>query len=1037
VTKLLTLIQYAIAVLIFFLISSLSVFSQQDGSLEIKGKVLDEKTGEVLPGASILLVNEKERSVTDADGNFSVRAKSLPTTLSVHYLAYKTSEIIVPEYSSAITVFLREDAELLGEVVVVGYGTQRRRELTGSVASVSKAVLEQPTISLDRMLGGAVSGVNVTQTSGQPGAGSAIRIRGGNSVYASNEPLYVIDGFIFFSERSATQAGVGGIDGSLNPLAAINPSDIESIEVLKDVSAKAIYGSRGANGVILVTTKKGKRGGNTVNYQYSTGVDKVAKKMDLMDASQWARVQKDYFYDLTFSDEQIANLGKGENWQDAVFQTGLTQTHELSISGGDEKTRYLLSGNYTDQQGIILRSGFERFSGRINLDREISAKLTVGITVTADKSTQNALTTFDSSQFAGSSDSNPFGNGIANSLTYALYIPPVIPVYNSDGSYNHSNKYERGYLNIYGHAANPVADLEDCIGQTVSTSLLGNFYAAYSIVDGLKVKINAGTNVSNITQNFFAPPHTSIGMQVDIDGTGSVGNRHTEVTQTEYLLTYTKQLNPEHFVDLLAGYTSQQTETGFLVSRADSLESFDNLAKGVKLLPPISRTQDGSLHSLIGRVNYTLLSRYNLTATFRADKSSRFSRGNEWGYFPSIGFSWNVSQEKFMESLYPTLTSLKFRSTYGTAGNQEIDFDEYDAYFNPERYGTALVSRMTNLGNENLKWETTTEYNAGIDAGFWNDRLTLVADVYYKDTRDLLLKTPPPLGAATTELQTVNIGNVTNKGFEFALNVHLIERKRLSWSIAANIARNVNTITSMGKYGELPQGTAQEQILRVGESVGSFYGYIFDGVVQSGDDVSKLPLVGGSVLQPGEAKYADISGLDGIPDKIISPNYDRTVIGSIQPDFTYGFSTSLKYRKFDLYIAFQGSQGNEVYNKLRSYLEGNPSSWYNMSSALLNAWTVDNPSNTIPRIADHKPMRELDSRFVEDASFLKMKNTTLSYTLPVKVAKQSVKLRAFVSVQNLFTVTKYKGYDPEVASGIDLGSYPSARSFLMGAGVTF
>lgn len=1027
-----------ISIILAFIFSTLAAYSQ----VSVRGVVVDENNNP-LTGVAVIIKSTSIGTSTDLDGKFSLSTNQpIPFTLTANLLGYKTQEIDVYESDGElIRIVLPDQSNLFDEVVVIGYGTQRRKELTGSVASVSQRALEQKSTSIDQLLGGTVSGVNVTQASGQPGAGSSIRIRGGNSVWASNEPLYVIDGFIYFSEKNSTEAGVGGIDGSLNPLASINPSDIESIEILKDVSAKAIYGSRGANGVIIVTTKKGKRGGNTVNYQYTFGVDKSAKKLGLLDAQQWAQINKTYFNNkvgMYYSDDQIAALGKGTDWQSAVLQTGTTQTHELSISGGDDKTRYLISGNYNKQEGIILNSGFERLSGRINLDKELYKNLTVGVTVSADQSTQNALTTFEGVNY----NDSPYSNGIANSLTLALYMPPVLSIYNTDGSYNYRNPFEYGYLSYYDQSANPVSDLNNSIGQTKSTSVLGNFYAQYKIpyIDGLTAKINAGTNINYITQNFFAPSYTALGINQDVRGLGAIGNRRTGVTQTEYLLTYTKQINPQHYIDVLGGYTYQSTETNYVYAQSTHLNSFEDLAAtnatGSQMTPPSSRTYLAHLHSWIGRVNYTLNSKYNLTATFRADNSSRFPTAHRWAMFPSIGLSWNVSDENFFRQFSSTINSLKLRTTYGTSGNQEISFNEYELEFNYGRYGDGNASQVTVLNNPNLKWETTTEYTAGIDVGILRDRVTFVADVYLKKTNDLLTKIPPPLGSATSELQMTNLGNLTNKGFEFSVNASLIERKNFTWTVSGNIARNLNTITYLDRYDNFTIGDNQEQILRVGESVGSFYGYIFDGVVQSDEDVSQLPTIGSATPQPGDIKLKDISGPDGVPDGKISPEYDRTVLGSVQPDFTYGFSSSFAFNRWDLYLSLQGSQGNKVYNLLRRYLEGRPSDAYNMSAALSHAWTIDNPSNAIPRI-DYARPTELDSRFVEDASFLKLKNVTLGYNLPIKIDNFPVKIRLFASGRNLFILTKYKGYDPEVASGIDLGTYPSSRTFLIGAGITF
>lgn len=1000
----------------------------------VKGHIFDGKTREPIVGVTIIEKGTTNGTVTGADGEFDFQVSNKKTsTLHTNLLGYKAQDIIIGAQKESIEIFLDEDINVLNEVVVVGYGAQRRKELTGSVASVSKTTLEQPATSINELLGGSIAGLNVTQTSGQPGSGSAIRIRGGNSINASNEPLYVIDGFIYFKDKNATQAGVGNIDSSLDPLSTINPSDIESIEVLKDVSAKAIYGSRGANGVILVTTKKGRRSGSTIRYQYTLGIDKSTKKLDLLTAKQWLGIQKEYFNDKPsqyYSATELAQFDKGTNWQDAVLQTGNSQTHEISISGGDEKGRYLISANNTDQKGIILNSGFKRFSGRLNIDRELFKGLTVGLTATVNKSTQDALTTFEGSNY----NDSPYSHGIANSLTYALYMPPVLSIYNADGGYNYKNPFEYSYLSYYGQAANPVSDLKNSIGQTVSTSILGNLYAEYVITEGLKAKINAGANIDYITQNYFAPSYTALGLNQDIRGRGAIGNRRTNVTQTEYLLTYTKQLNAVHFIDLLGGYTHQKTESDFSVSQATHLESFDNLASG-KELPPISRNQEASFDSFLGRVNYTLHDRYNLTATYRADKSTRFAKGHEWAYFPSVGLSWNANDESFFSTLKSTFNTLKLRLTYGEAGNQEIGYDDYDQYFSVGRYNGAPSYNMTNLGNSGLKWETTTEYNAGVDVGLLNDKITFTADVYHKKTRDLLLNIPSPLGSGTSEKQIANIGTVTNKGFEFAINARLLETKDFTWSASANIARNINRITDLGEYDNMTVGNTQEQILRVGESVGSFYGYQFLGVVQTGEDVSSLPQIGGRTPQPGDAKFADISGGGGKPDGRVSPEYDRTVLGSVQPDFTYGLSTNLTYKKFDFYVLFQGSQGNDVYNMLRRYLE-RPNDSYNMSTVLLNSWTESNPSNETPHLNSVRPT-ELDSRYVEDASFLKLRNVTLGYTIPFKVNTSAVSARVFASARNLFTITNYKGYDPEVASGIDLGVYPSSKSFMFGASITF
>jgi TonB-linked SusC/RagA family outer membrane protein len=951
-------------------------------------------------------------------------------------VGYASQEVEVYDLDAPLRVLLTEDVSYIEEVVVVGYGTQKRKELTGAVASVSKSVLDHPTTSLDKLLGGAVAGVSVSQVSGQPGAGASVRIRGGNSITASNDPLYVVDGFIFYSDASSTKAGIGGIEGSLNPLAAINPSDIESIEVLKDVSATAIYGSRGANGVVIVTTKKGKHDAASLSYQYSVGWDAPAKQLPLLNAAQWAQMQKDFFLNKgQYTDEEIALLGEGTDWQKAVLRTGASQTHEISLSGGSDQLRYALAGSYTDQSGIVLNSGFERYSARVNIDRGAATdKLTVGVTATAGRSTQNSLTTFEDDKLINGS---PFQRGIANSLTYALYMPPVVPIYAEDGGYNYDNPFEYSDLVRDGISPNPVSDLNNSTGQTVNTTLLGNAYARYAIAGGLAVKVSAGVYASSVTQSFFAPSYSALGLTKI--GIGAIGGKRQTVSQAEYMLTYAKQLGERHQVDLLGGYTYQRTQTNHSLSRAEKFINEDlganNLADGA-IAYVESGASKSDLHSLLGRVNYSLLGRYNLTATIRGDKSSRFAKNHRWGYFPSVGLSWNVNEESFLKGLR-TIDALKLRLTCGTVGNQEIGDYEYAQTFTASRYNGGTAYSQSNLGNKNLKWETTAQYNAGVDAGLLGDRLTLAADVYYKKTSDLLLEAPVNPALGTTQL--VNVGNVTNKGAELAVSVTLLERKNLKWSLAANVARNVNRITKLNDEGRIVLGRNEEEILQVGQSLGTFFGLVFDGIVQEGEDIALLPATGygSGAARPGDLKMADLGGPNGTPDGAIS-SYDRVPLGSSQPDLTYGLQATLSYRDFDIFISLQGSQGNKVYNYLRRHLES-PGDLYNASSDLLGSWTPENPSNVLPglqNVAEQRIYGYLDSRYVEDASFLRLQNLTIGYTLKLPRTAAG-RMRIFASAQNLFVLTAYRGYDPEVARGIDLGVYPTARTFSGGVKITF
>jgi TonB-linked SusC/RagA family outer membrane protein len=1002
---------------------------------QVEGTVSDASDGTPLPGATVLLKGTPTHVITDARGYYQIEA-STKDTLVFSFIGLQTEETPVGERRE-IHVSLKENRQLLNEVVVVGYGTQRRKELTGAVATVSAEVLRQPVISLDALLGGAVAGLNVTQTSGAPGAPSNIRIRGGNSINAGNEPLYVIDGFIFYADPANSKTGVGNIEGGLNPLASVNPADIESVEILKDVSATAIYGSRGANGVIMITTKKGQRGRNSINYRYTASVEQLARKLSLINAAEWANLQNAYDYNY-FSPETIAALGEGSDWQNAIFRTAHTQNHSVSFNGGDNKTQYLISGDYTSQQGIVTNTGFERFAGRINLAREIFEGLIVNVAATGSKSTQHGLTT--------DADNPTYKGSVSNPLRYALRMSPAVAIYNADGTYNHHNPYEKSNdLTRNGINPNPIADMNNNTAESVNSSLLGSAFVQYSIMNGLTLKANFGINTSNTTQNFFAPQNSLIGLIPE--GKGGTGNKRYEASQQEYTVNFTRHLGRIHLLNVLAGYTTQSTRErhSAIVTAKFSKEDLgaDNLYDGNEPGFPVTGGVNSTLNSVLARVNYTLLSRYNLTATFRADESSRFAPGHRWGYFPSLGLSWNILDENSRVFLQ----TLKLRLSAGSVGNQEIADGLYAANYTADKSSQdgepVTVYTRARLGNPDLKWETTTQYNAGLDAALWNSRITLTADAYYKKTADLLYNAPLDAGTGF-RYQMQNIGSVENKGVELSVGASVIETEDWNLSLSANIAHNKNRITDLGAVSIIKPGGSignvggSEMILQTGESLGTFYGLVFDGVVQPDEDVSKLPVVSwmGRSPQPGDPKFRDVK-----KDNRIDAD-DRTVLGSIQPDFTYGFIVSAKWRNFDWFASLQGSVGGKVYNQLRRELE-TPDGTHNFSRELLNAYTNEKPSATVPRISREIIHAYLDSRYVENASYLRVRDISLGYTLPLNIRENAyfkapgVKLRLFVSVQNLFTVTAYRGYDPEVGDGVDLGMYPKSRIITAGGSITF
>ncbi len=997
----------------------------------ITGRITDARTGEPLIGATLVPKSSNELgAVTNIDGQFTLTTRvKLPLTLDVQFIGYRSQEVDVYDGAESVDIELVENTNRLNEVVVVGYGTQKRTQLTGSVVTVKADIFEtSQAATLDGALSGQVAGLNVTASSGQPGADSQLRIRGGNSVNASNEPLYVIDGFIYFKDASNSSTGLGGFASGLNPLATINPNDIESVEVLKDVSATAIYGSRGANGVILITTKQGKAGAKRahISYTYNIGVSNISKKLDLLNASEWAQFQKDYFSNKGgYTDAEIAALGGGTDWQDAVLRTAIGQSHELSITGAGDKSRYAFSANYTDQDGIVLNTGFQRYNFHTNLEWELREGLRFGVNATYGRSKQQGLTTTEEQVF----NSSPYSAGITNSFVYALLMPPVISVYNADGSYNFTNPYEYAYFAIGDHAANPVYDLKESVAENINNYLLSNVWASYRIGD-LTLKASVGLSSEKLTQNYFSGAYTSLGLATQ--GIGGTGNRQTDIWQQEYTATYAKDINDHHYIDALVGFTRQTSTSTYSNIRTnhytnESLKQY-NLGDGSGTYTPQTGISESTLNSLIARVNYTLLNRYNATATLRADNSSRFSKDYRWGWFPSLGLSWNVDKEGFLANV-KSIDYLKVRLSGGIVGNQEIpDYAFTTSYATGSYAGSSSYSKE-NASNDHLKWETTASYNLGFDLGLLKNRLNIVFDAYYKKTSDLLLVVPVGFASGVTS-QLQNVGNVVNKGVELSVNATLLQRRKLQWTVSANAAYNKNEITDMGTTNDVILGSDKQQILRRGESLGAFYGLQFAGIVQQGEDVSKLPSVNGQIPKPGDLKFADTDGNGRIDGN------DRVILGSTQPKIVYGFSSQFSYRGFDVSASFSGSYGNKVFNALERRLEQTGDS-YNVLTTVLDSWTPANGSQTLPLATNARPFSYIDSRYVQNASYLKLRNLTIGYKFKVAGLQSVVEsIRLYATASNLFTITPYKGYDPEVSSGTDSGVYPASRTFTFGVNIS-
>ncbi len=1025
--------------LLIFLVAPYAVFAQVETPLinsRLEGIVTDSATHQPITGVVLRIKGVTHSVATGPDGRFVfVTGQKLPYTLVVSFIGYKTKEVYAT--GSPVVIQLSDKVSQLNDVVIVGYGTQKKSDITGSISIIPKDNLKQVSSSVDNLLRGAAPGVQVTQSSGAPGASASVRIRGGNSITGGNEPLYVIDGFPVYNDNSTISSSAGS-GAAVNALSTINPADIESIEVLKDASATAIYGSRGANGVIIVTTKKGKRGTNDVTYEGYYGTQKLSKEIPLLDGSQWAQLRNDIQTSSgqtpTFTTAQIAAFGQGTNWQDAAFRNAPVQSHELTLSGGDEKSRYNISGNYFDQQGILLNSDFKRYSLRYNYDRDISTKFHVGLNATTSYSITNGA----ASNIASNALNSP------NVITNILTTPPVLPVKDANGNY---------VLNSYSTTpSNPIQDLLSIVNQTKVTRSLGNLFGEYTLAPGLKAKVSLGADLLNSKSNFYAPSYTGDGYSTL--GYATVGSTTSNSWLNENTITYTKTIHNDHELNVLVGYTTQYFENESVTAGSkdfvSNITTYNSLQSGAQILTPTSNAYDWTLNSYLARINYSYAHKYNLTVSARADGSSRFGSGNKWGYFPSAGFSWNAGEENFIKSI-PTISNLKLRLSAGETGNTQIGEYQSLALYSPFNYTfgstQAVGLAQTQLANSNLKWEKTAQYDGGIDLGLLDNRINLTFDAYYKKTTNLLLDVPVPLSSGYSQ-SLQNIGAVSNKGIELGINTENINSGGFVWKTSLVYSLNRNKVLSLGSsetsfFPTIPGttlGVLQPEIIKVGLPLGTFWGYKTAGIFQNAAEIAQYPTLNSKAnTKPGDVRYQDLNG-----DGVIT-TADKTNLGSVQPKFTGGLTNTFSYKSFDLVVFLQGSYGGKIYNALRQQLEITNLS-QNAWAEVADRWTPTNPSNTIPR-ASNNPVAQMSSQFIENDSYLRLKNLVLGYTLNNSLASKihAKQLRLYVSAQNLVTWTKYTGYDPEVnsfeqnntAQGIDYGAYPNYKTYLLGLSVTF
>ncbi len=1054
----------------FLLLSMAILANAQIGTspVTVSGRITDASNNEPLIGATVIVKGTTQGTVTDFEGNYSLQFDVENPILVFSFVGYSNLEMAVAG-QSIVNAALQADNLLLSQVVVIGYGQQQKKDLTTAVATLTATdIRDQPVNSFDQALIGKLAGVQVQQTSGSPGAGVSVRVRGVGSITAGNDPLYVIDGVPISNDNTRAtgqRPGSRYADNPINVLATLNPADIESIQVLKDASAAAIYGSRGSNGVVLITTKKGTSGKPTISYNAYYGIQETNTRIDMLDAYEWSLINfegrnnayRDRFPNGKDSDD---NATRGQNvrnqpavlippqvqpylagtpgltntdWQDAIYRTAPMQNHTISIAGGSNNIRYYASGEYMDQDGIIISSGFKRYGGRFNLDIN-SGKLKVGLNINPSLVKHDIV----------NSEGPWFDESVVG---LALSISPIWPVYNEDGTYNFD-------ANAWGFAMtnflNPVALANEVEDNLDHLRLLGNAYAEYSILKNLSYRLSFGTDINNFRRDYYRP---SIVEAVGIKGRsvpiGSSRSRFTSNWLVENTLNYNTSFGKSN-ISAVAGFSAQQEQfNGTEVEANNFPNDLVRTLNAGQVTRGISFEEAWSLLSALGRVQYNYADKYYVSAAIRADGSSRFGANNKWGYFPSASAGWRISGEPFMANV-KAISNLKLRLSYGVTGNFQIPnygsigllgFDDYVLGGNLITSGVAPITPS----NPNLSWERTNSVNLGLDFGFFSDAVYLELDVYNARTTDLLLNVPVPMTSGfTTELR--NIGEVENRGIEATLTVQKRYNK-FSWALSGNFAANRNEVISLAEG--VPQivtaggvGTAL-WITKPGEPIGSYFNPVYDGVFNNQAEIDAVPSLANA--RPGDFRYLDLNG-----DGRINFAEDREIQGSYFPDYTYGATLSLTYLNFDFSAAMQGAQGQKILNLMRRYIyniEGN----MNLMRGSLDRWISESQpgngqTNRANRLATGSN-GQTSNWHLEDGSFTRIRNITLGYRLPKTVLESARinNLRLYFAVQNPFTFTNYLGYNPEVNSrpdnaltpGEDYATYPLARTYTFGLNLSF
>ena len=1031
----------------------------------VAGTVVDAQTSQPLADVQVSVAGTAARAVTRADGRFSLGGVPAGSrTVRASRIGYSTAEqavAVAAGQTATVTLGLRTSALLLEDVVVVGYGEQQRRDVTGAVSTVNTGALRNaPVQSIDQMLSGTAAGVQVTQASSAPGGGISIRVRGSGSISGSSEPLYVIDGFPIENDPEASSPGSGGRETASvpsNPLATLNPQDIESIEVLKDASATAIYGARGANGVVIITTRKGRAAGRPeISVDVFTGTQDVAHRYELLNARELAQAMNEAAMDAgqspVFSPAFLDTLGAGTDWQDEIFRDAPVRSFNATVSGGtagDNLTRYAVSGGYFDQQGVVLDSSFERYSLRASagpVHRPAAALRQHGERQPGEHELRPH----------GGREQPPRGGrgcghpGVSLSPRAAAGRPLSLPGPRpAPGRHPHGRRVGPGEPAFHGGGDDGQPGRHPAAGERVRRA------AAAAGAARPRVRRRATSAAA------FATPTTPASPAAARKRNGEAMRGRAEVLGflNENTLSYAGRLGHAHAFDLLAGYTwqsSQATRTSMGASGfVTDITTFDDVESATFYERPTSERERWTMQSYLGRLNYTLLDRYLLTVTGRRDGSSRFGAGSKWGFFPSVALAWRVSDEGWMDGV-PQVDDLKLRVSYGTTGNPGIRPYQSLARLTSTAYsfgGTAVTGYYPfGVANEELTWESTAQLNVGVDAAFL-ERASIAVDWYRKRTDDLLLLVDLPSESGFAR-GLVNAGSVENRGIEVSLNLDLLrgdddDGRRVGWTTSFNYARNRNEVVDLGGDDEIRASTISDDfklggtVVRVGQPIGVFVGYATAGIVADSGQAAALSgianRVTGQAYRPGDVLFVDTDGNDTIDVR------DRTVIGSPHPDFTFGWSNSVRWRGLELSGLLQGTFGNEILNLNLWRLTGGDLATNVLRERYTDRWTPQNPDGAFPRFGVNTVgagTTDYNDLILEDGSYLRLKTLSLSYGLPERWVRGRgfSRARVYVTGTNLATWTDYRGFDPEVSSfgvgnlnrGIDIGSYPSARSVTVG-----